>query len=348
MLHFISTSDWHLDGLKKLFPNDHIQRQLAEVEKIFQYAMKKGIQHVFIPGDISDSYNMSWDAYFGLINLLTKYDGLLNIYYLHGNHDWEAEKKTSLDLLNLMCLHDMFKTVHLYNSPEQIEIDGVVINMLAFPAKKSIKHKKPCLNFVHASFDGAIGDNGRTLRVKTEIQCDKRDFTISGHIHQYQHMKAKRVIYNGNPFQKNFGESLPKGFIECKAKYVNKKLVVKHQFINNHPDFTLESKIINSQKDFTELSTSDSVRYRLYVDPGVVVPSDLMIKYPNIRQIFDSQGKTKIKELECADEFKQQSIDVPKIDPTFSLASSMKNAGWRKKDFQKAKALVAEAMSVTY
>lgn len=344
MLRACITSDWHLDGLKKLFPNDHIQRQLAEVEKIFQYALKNGIKHVFIPGDIADTYSMSDDAYFGLLTLLVKYDGLLNVYYLHGNHDWEAEKKTSLDLLNLMCMNKMFKSIHLYNRPEQIVVDGVVVNMLAFPAKESLPHKKPCLNFVHASYDGAVGDNGRTLRVKTEIISDPRDFNISGHIHQYQYMKKKRVLYCGNPFQKNFGEKLPKGFLDIKAKYVNGKLVVKHKFVNNHPDFTLESRIISNQEGFAELSREDNVRYRLYVDPGVVIPVDLMVKNPNIRQIYDSQGKTKIKELECAEEFKQQSVSIPKIDPTFKLKSSMKQQGFSKTDYLAAKNLVREAM----
>jgi DNA repair exonuclease SbcCD nuclease subunit len=345
MLHALVTSDFHLEALRKLFPKDHIERQLDEVEKIFQYAIKKGIRHIFIPGDISDTYNMSSDTYFSLVMLLKKYDGLLNIYYLQGNHDWEADKKTSLDLLNLMCAGDMFKTVFNFSKPTQLVIEGIVVNMLPFPAKRSIKNKKPCLNFVHTAYAGAVGDNGRALKVESEIYSKPSDFTVSGHIHKYQFLKKKRVIYFGDPYQKNFGESLPKGFGEIKAYYKKGKLIVKHQFINNHPDFTLESILISKQKDFLRLSKSDSVRYRLFIDPSVVIPQNLMLDFPNIKQILDSQGKTVLKDLICLDEFDLDNVSIPKIDPTSTLKASMKSDGWSRSDYIAAKALILEARS---
>lgn len=344
-LHAISTSDWHLEGLTKLFPNDHLQRQFHELTKIYEYALDNGINHVFIPGDISDTYSMKDETYIELVMFFKKYDGIINSYYSIGNHDHKEGSKTSIDLLHLLCVQGFFKTLKIYKNPEQLVIDGVVVNFIPFGSKESIPNKKPCLNFVHESYDGAVGDNGRTMKVKNEFQSSEKDFAVSGHIHQYQHLKRKRVVLNGNPYQKNFGESLPKGFIEFTAYYKNKKLIFKHEFINNRPDFTLESVLIRKQKDFAKLSSEDNIRYRLYVDPSVVIPIDLRMKYANVAQILDSGGKKKIKELDSVESFQQHSISIPKIDPLANLQESMEIDGWEQKDYDLAENFIKDAIS---
>lgn len=345
-LRAISTSDWHLEGLAKLFPNDHIERQLNEINKIYEYALDNGIKHVFVPGDITDTYTMKAETFISLILFFKKYDGLINTYYICGNHDHKEGLKTSVDSLQVLCLQGFFKTFHVYKSPEQVTIDGIKVNFLPHLSEGTIKSKKPCLNFVHVSYDGAIGDNGRTIKVKKELVAPKGDFTISGHIHQWQYMKAKRVLFNGNPFQKNFGESLPKGFIDFTASYRKGKLDVDFEFINNRPDFILQSEIIKKQKDFAKLSTEDNIRYRLYVDPKIVIPSDLMLKHPNVCQVLDSGGKKKLKELESAEEFKQHAIAIPKIDPLSSLKKDMEADGWSDIQYQLAENFVKDAISL--
>tara|TARA_Y100001963_G_C6790511_1_gene455129 strand:- start:825 stop:1880 length:1056 start_codon:yes stop_codon:yes gene_type:complete len=344
-LRAISTSDWHLDGLKRLFPNDHIERQLNEIDKIYQYAHKNGINYIFVPGDISDSHNMPWATYYALYNHFKKWDAFIQTFYISGNHDFEEINKTSIDFLKMLAEDGSFKNLHIITKPEQRTIEGVVVNFLPFPAERSIPHKKPCLNFAHVSYDGAVGDNGRIIKMKDEIETDCRDHTISGHIHEYQHMEKKRVTFNGNPFQKNFGERSAKGFIVFTAKYKKGKLKFRHEFINNHPEFTLESVIINKLSDFADLRTDDNVRYRLYVDPTVTVPTDLRIKNPNVVQILDSQGKKKIKELDCAEEFKQQAMDIPEIDPMLGLTSRLKENGFSKSQRKQAAAFIAKAVS---
>ncbi|SBV38505.1 Phage recombination related endonuclease [Phage NCTB] len=344
MLHAIVTSDWHLEKLKKLFPHDHIDRQLREVEKIFKYAISEGIRHVFIPGDISDTYKMEADSYIKMITLIKKYDGLLDIYYVGGNHDFSDISKTSMDLLQLLVDEGFFETFHLYLSPEQIKVDGCVVNMMNHPVMESIPNKQPCLNLVHVEYTGAIGDNGRTLKSHKEFKSPRRDFNISGHIHQYQHMKKRRVIYCGNPYQSNFGEALPKGFIEIKAGVKEGKMKVNHRFIDNKPGFRLLTEHIETSSQFAKLSTEPGIKYRLYVNEGIVVPTDLMLKNPNIAQLWTAKGgKIDIEnELES---FVNQTTDLPSINPYEGLASVFKGAGHSKKEYLRGKDMLAEAIS---
>lgn len=345
-LRAISTSDWHLEGLKRLFPNDHIERQLSEIDKIYEYAFKNGIKHVFVPGDISDTHKMAWPTYFALYAFFKKWDEYLTTWYISGNHDFEEIHKTSIDFLKRLSEDGTFKNLKIITKPEQRKIDGIVVNFLPFPARKSIKSKKPCLNFVHEAFNGAVGDNGRVMKIKDEIKLGKDDFTIGGHIHQYQYLKKKRTILNGNPFQKNFGESLPKGFIDFTARYNSKgSLVVEHEFVNNRPNFVLESVLIEKLADFAQLRTDDNIRYRLYVDPTVTVPTDLRVKNPNVMQILDSQGKKKLKELESAEEFGLHSMQIPDIDPLDGLKDRMTSSGFSKKDHKAAKSFIQQAIS---
>jgi hypothetical protein len=127
----------------------------------------------------------------------------------------------------------------------------------------------------------ANGDNGRPLRTSHEVEVDKRDFTIGGHIHLQQFLKSKRLLLNGSPYQKNFGESLPKGFVEFKARYHKGKLEVIHEFKNQVQKFIFETKLISTQQEFSTLSKSRYTRYRLLVEEGVIIPADLRIRYPH-------------------------------------------------------------------
>ena len=62
-LRALSTSDFHFEGLTKLFPHNHIQRQIQELTKIYDYALDNGIKHIFIPGDISDKGGYAHQRY---------------------------------------------------------------------------------------------------------------------------------------------------------------------------------------------------------------------------------------------------------------------------------------------
>lgn len=342
VLEGVATADWHFMGLAKHFP-DHVQRTIFELDKVYQYAVSNGIPYVFVPGDISDTPHMPYEVYIALVLFLKKYDGIVTTYYIPGNHDFSDLKKTSMDLLNVLYQNDFFKTFHLHMGHHSEVIEGVPVNFLPYPLNEAPESKTPHLNFSHISYNGAIGDNGRKLRIKDEFIQNPNDFNISGHIHQYQYLKSKNALYCGNPFQKNFGESLPKGFVHFKARGTKKKIELKHKFVDTKPDFKLLNVKIESREDFAKLSTSDAYRYKLWVSPSVEIPKDLRVKFPNITGgIFDLDSKVKTEEMEGARDL-LTNTETNKIDLMYGLRDYMKGSGFKKKDYQEARSIVKQA-----
>lgn len=318
-------SDVHLDGLNKHFVDGN-DRILAEMEKIYQYALENGIKHVFIPGDLSDTPDLDWDTYGKLFDLFLKYDDVVNTYYSAGNHDFADIENTSMNFMHKLANSKAFKRLKIYLQPERVVIENVPVNFLPYPCLKTLSTKQGALNFAHVEYSGAIGDNGRSLKTKHELETHKNDFTISGHIHQYQYMKAKRAVYCGNPFQKNFGESLPKGFIHFKASMDGNRIAFEHKFVENKPGFTLQNIEINDLNDYKKLKFSDNVRYKLHVDEEVPIPPDLMIKYPNITGGIHKTGQKKANKTE-EESIKLTTAD---IDPLFGLKDFLVAEGFDK------------------
>lgn len=315
MLEGIALSDLHLDGLNKHFP-DANDRIFKEMEKIYQYAVKRGIKHVFMPGDLANTPDLDWDTYSKLFLFLKKYDDLVVTYYIAGNHDFADIENTSLNFLRTLTEEKALKNTHVFLKPQRVTIDTVPVNFLPYPCLQTLSTKEGALNFAHVEYTGAIGDNGRKLKTKKELQTHENDFTISGHIHTYQYLKDRRAVYVGNPFQKNFGESLPKGFIHFKAKLKNGKIMFQHEFIENKPGFTLVNLHIRDVTDFKKLRNDDTIRYKLHIHPEVAIPPDLMIKYPNITGGFNSIGG----KFELGSE-----EDQPKTKSKVNILSGLKN-----------------------
>jgi hypothetical protein len=342
MFHFLVTNDWHLEGLAKHFPHDHIERQLAEIDKIYQYALSRGIQHIMVPGDITDKHYMSDDTKRKFMQFFRKYDGVIDTWYIGGNHDRADTHRTSVDLISDFCEWDFLKSLHVFLEPKQVEIEGIVCNMLPHPSKKSIKSKKPCLNFVHANVVGAVGDNGRAIRVSHDIVVNERDFTFDGHIHQHQFLESRRTLLAGAPYQKNFGESAAKGFVEAKARYKKGELVVDWQFIDSKPDFLFETVVINDASQFAELLAYPSRRYRLYIKEGVVVPADIKVRLPNISQLHHVKGSVAAA-LEKKLVLGTVSIDA--VDPREGLKDFMTAFGLDKKQRKIGRSMLEAALS---
>lgn len=342
VLEGIATSDWHFMGLSKHF-HDHIERQFKELDKIYQYAIANGVKHIFVPGDISDTPHMPDEAYIPLLSFLFKYDGLINTHYILGNHDFSDTKKTSMDVLNVLCANNTFQTFKLYKSLHRDKIDGCRVNFLPYPLNEAPESNKPYLNLSHVTYNGAIGDNGRKIRVKDEFIQNPGDFNISGHIHQYQYLKSKRALYCGNPYQKNFGESLPKGFVHFKARSTGDKIEFKHKFVDNKPDFRLENVIIETRQDFAKLSESNAYRYKLWIAPEVELPKDLRLRYSNITGgIFDLESKARATEREEV----MTVVNNPnanRINLMSGVQKFLREHGFKKSDVKNAKAIIKQA-----
>jgi len=325
----VFTSDWHLTGLNKHF-QDADDRILSEGRKIFQYALNNGIKYVIIPGDISDHPFLPYDTYTSLFNLFYEYDKLLTIIYVAGNHDFENIENMSMNFMRRLSKTKAFKNLRIVLKPERIEIEGVPVNLLPYPCLKTLSKKQGALNVAHVEYTGAVGDNGRTLKTKHELESHKNDFTISGHIHQYQYMEKKRAIYCGNPFQKNFGETSVKGFVHARVILNGDRVDVEHKFVENKPAFSLQNIHIKDLNDYKKLKHDSNIRYKLHIDPDIPVPADIMLQYPNITGgIVYTAGKGKdVAEIETL------KIERADIDPMFGLASFLGAEGLTEKEIQ--------------
>lgn len=334
MLHALVTSDWHLEAMKKFFPTDGVKRQLQEIDKIYKYAVKKGIKHIFVPGDIADTPHMDWDTVRQLIELLRRYDGIINTYYIAGNHDFSDIKRTSLDVLDYITKNGFFQSFHIYLEYETLDIEGIKVDFLPYPNNKAKDSSVPTLNFAHIDADGAIGDNGRKMKVHDDYDSPENHFTVSGHIHEHQYLERKRLLFCGNPYQKNYGESHDRGFVELKARTVDNKMQVKFKRHRTRPAFKLTNLMVEQQEDLSKISTNPLHFYKVWVDPSVILPNNFRIDNPNVTDVLDIRSKKKIT-LESSETPKHTEMQ---INPMTGLKDYLKSQG-----FTKTKALSARS-----
>lgn len=333
MFEFIATADWHLEAMDKHFPDDGVDRQLETVNRIYQYAIENGIKYMMVPGDITDKYLMRDSTKQKLLQLFIKYDPYITTIYLCGNHDWRDTGSTSMDLIQQMCEWKFLQNLEVISRGEQRVIEGITVNFLPFPTPPVPKSKKPCLNFCHVETKGALGDTGRPLKTDKTIGCDARDFTISGHIHMYQFLESDRFLYCSSPYQKTYGEAIPKGFCHVRAQYKDGKLVVKHKFVDSKPGFRLETVYVMKQEEWTNLEINPAVRYRVMVGEGVTVPADIRTRVPNIAQLHKGKAAIEAAKIESID---VSETDILDVDPVRGLKAFLKAGGLRKSVREKA------------
>lgn len=343
MLQGVVTSDWHLGGMTKLFSNP-TERQVVEIHKPYRYAVENSIEHLFMPGDMADTSTLQEHEMIALITILLTYDDHVNTYMILGNHDIESIKKTSCDILRVMSENGMFKRFHLFFKPTAMKIDGINTCFMPFPYTKVLESSKPPLVFAHIETVGALGDNGRPLKCEEDkFERQPGDFIFSGHLHQHQYLKEKRIAYGGSLYQKNFGEALPKGFLDFKARYAGGKLKVDLEFINSRPNFVLENKLIETSADWDTLVKDDNIRYKILVGEGIIVPKNITTMFPNIVYINGASSRTKINMDGTVDNGSVTLKDLPTFSITTGLSKYLRDAELNPKQMKLAKQFVREA-----
>lgn len=343
MLKGISTSDWHLDGgLTRFFPNTATQKQLHEIEKICRYALEHDIKNIFIPGDLTDKARISEDTFIRLVALFLKFP-TLTFYYLLGNHDFVHVGRTCIDVLKVFIDNSALANVKIFEAPKVVTLGGVDVGFVPFPATEAPKNKRPMLLFAHVEEAGAVGDYGVALKSATMgIKRSKRDFVITGHLHTYQHIKEKRIIFNGSPYQKTFGESPVKGFIEFSAKYnAEGNLMVRHQFVDNRCEFKLIDRRIENTSDWDELEVGEHVFYKLHLGEGIVVPKNITKDFPNIVSMNGVSYKG--REFTETIEKKDTSL-LPRYTPLTGLVDFLHGFELDKAEIKMAVKMVKEAI----
>lgn len=342
MFRCVVSSDWHFEGMDKVL-NDSVQKQIAEIRKVYRYAFDNGIKHVVIPGDWAHIPRLREETMIEIIKLLLSYDDHINTYYVFGNHDIAHRNSTAFDLLKAVTESSMFKRFKIYASPKVETIDGVDIAFMPFPCTSVPHLKKPPLVFAHIETSGAIGDNGRALKHDdSKLIRVPGDYIVTGHIHLHQEQKKKRVLYCGSLYQTNFGESLPKGFLDLKARYKEGKLQVAYEYVNSHPNFILETKIIDSQNDWETLCADEHIRYRVLVAEGVVTPKDITKRFPNIVAIkgMSKSVRVQMENMQNGDITGVTNSNMPKINLKTGLIPYLRECGLTKEQRLRAKAFV--------
>ena len=271
----VVTTDWHLDALKNIFqtdPEQGIKLQIKDIEKPFEYAVENGIKNVIVPGDIGQTDELSSLAKFYFLNLLMRYDGILNIFIIPGNHDYNHIGVHSLKLLELLCIKNKFETIHLYTKPTKVNIDGENFHFIPFPFANGIADH---INVAHIEPKDARRDNGR----KVTNGKDLGDMQwIIGHLHMYQNLK--NALLPGTLYQCNFGEKRPKGFAHIKVR----KGVLKHKFIEIEPSFTFNTLEVETVEDWAKISKVETDFYRVYIKSSLTIPDEIY-NYANVLQI---------------------------------------------------------------
>lgn len=283
MFEFVTVGDPHIDAYNRFFAteDDALDAQFEEIEKPFQYAVRHNVPHVVVLGDIGEHSTLSENGKRRLLQLLIKYDGQLKIWIILGNHDWLKVGDHSMRLFALISKH-CFRTVRVFETPEQMDIDDVTVNFLPFPAKARLKGG-PALNFAHLELRNALRDNGHKVERGVKLE-DDGDSWVSGHLHTYQ--KGPNFLYPGTGWQKNFGEKGPKGWCHCRAQLRDdgKKVEVTHTHIDGKPRLKLFNWKDATVKQLATVSRDPRHLYKIVVAEGVEIPPALR-SYPNVIEI---------------------------------------------------------------
>ena len=93
--------------------------------------------------------------------------------------------------------------------------------------------------------------------------------------------------------------------------------------------------LIKDQSDFTKLETNPNIRYRLYIEDGVIVPADLRVRIPNIAQVLGA-SKTQTLVLE------QKSVVI--TNPKSGLKDLLVSEGATKRQLNMCKKFVENAL----
>lgn len=269
-------TDLHLDLLNGIFkdnPEKGILLQIKDIEKPFDYALSKGIRNIIIPGDIGQTEELSSIAKFHFLNLLLKYDGLLDIFIIPGNHDYNRVGVHSLKLFELLESKEKFSTVYLFTEPTKKKIGKEKFYFVPYPHKKLIPGY---VNVAHIEPADFVRDNGRPVKDGTIVPEGIK--LVNGHLHLYQ-AKGDRIL-PGTLYQCNFGEKLPKGFVHLTVE----DGVMSHKFIEVKPSFTFTTIFIESAEDWSKIPKGETQFCRVYVKAAVTIPDELHT-YSNVLQI---------------------------------------------------------------
>lgn len=323
--------DLHLDGLRKLFPDNHLDLQMAEFRKPLRYAVELGLNFVILGGDISHNTRLSYEAQMAFLEVLHEYDGTLDIHVILGNHDVRNKDLHSLQPLVQLCRMEKFRTIYIYDRPNRIQLDGTVINFLPFPYDCPPFSLGPTVNIGHLETTGARRDNGQRITKGWRPTRDQ-DIWLMGHLHLKQ--KTGNVWYPGTLYQMNFGEPLPKGWMHFILDTRNNQIDADITWIQNEPAFRLVNLSIEVEADLDKIESNPLHRYKLWLKSGVVLPPGFLTAHPNVYNVVGYKHRQELLSLE------DTAVDGPQWDLLTGLDVFLKDKGATRSQIRRGQQLI--------
>ena len=342
---FVAVGDLHLEKLDRVLGElDHIGLQLQCLHDASNYALDRGINQLVLLGDIFETPHPEQRTVRRLLEVFHSYPRL-EFHLIRGNHDTDHVRANSLELLDFISELRALSHVHLYLSPTRAKWGGVRVCFLSYPYRKPVKSEKPQLVFAHQEIAGALRDNGTVIPAESgqlKIKSKSQDYWIIGHLHRYQ--QGSRYIYPGTMVQMNFGEPLPKGFLEVRAKN-GKDLQVKTKFIKYRPPFRLINLAVKSEKHLSKIKQRETDRYKIVLAPGTKLPLGWRNNYPNVINVVGTKDKGQVQQEMDGQISLATDGMATEVDITRNLDGFLKSRGFNSKQRRFGKSEIQQILA---
>lgn len=253
-------------------------KQLKMLRKIFDVAVERDIQHVFLMGDVYDGPYPATHLIIALRRLLYKYREQLNFHILVGNHDWESAEHHALRLHHDLGTTGLFNFT-VYEKPTLTTIDGVRLFVCPHPEIHDVPAKKADWGLGHFGWNNARGENGH----RVETGNAPRGRWILGDFHTHQ--SGDRYVYCGSASQVKWDEKLPKGVILFDSD--------DWQFLPITPTYKLGTAEIASDVDLAKLD--DKTLWSIRTINNYTLPPDYKRQHHNIVHLAPARKRRDLR-----------------------------------------------------
>jgi hypothetical protein len=267
-LHLTDSSN--SGGLSK-YVQDSDLMVMNEVQKVLAYGRSKGINRVFLYGDVCDSPRMSYAAMMAFSSMLDSAEDF-KFEIILGNHDMYGETPEAGHSLEILKMLHRKPNVRYHIKPRTVNIDGASVRFLPYP---HTSFDKEALNIFHKEVYGSTNDAGRTM--DSDGLSKSKAVVCAGHLHTAH--RVRNTYYSGTLYQTNFGESLPKYFhhIEFSSPLDYEVSLIKHD-----PLYKLHTVVLESRADLQTIPDGKFDLVKLVIQDGADVSAS---DYSSIKSI---------------------------------------------------------------
>jgi DNA repair exonuclease SbcCD nuclease subunit len=329
--------DLHFDRLRKLYGDKANELQAEEIEKPLDYALSKGIKTVIFGGDICEYEVMSYSAHLAFLKLILKYSKHLDIHIILGNHDFAETGLHSLQLLDLLAASKVLNC-SIYTAPTKVALENVTFNFLPYPHSKPLKHFSATVNIGHFEVSGSFRDNGS--KSKSDYVIKDKNLWLLGHLHTPHTIKSN-IFYSGTLYQLNFGESLPKGWVDFKVKETKTGALTHDvEFVKNNPEFKLFNIDVTTLNDLDQIKKNPLYKYTLFLREGIELPENITVDYPGIVSISGYKTKKELEALKTNAMLPIEEQTLKNVSVFYGLKKNLKQQGATDQQINRALKLV--------